>query len=50
MNTIQNQISKFRDILNNSLMKHRLLKTTNYWFQMCSSMDCVEDTQFAIDK
>ena len=49
MNTIQNQISKFRDIFSNSLLKRRLKETTNYWFQIHSSMDCVEDTQLAIN-
>lgn len=49
MKTIQNQMSEFRNMLSNSLIKHKLLKTTNYWFQIHSSMDCVEDTQLAIN-
>ncbi len=49
MNTIQIQMSKFRNLLNDSLLKYKLLNATNNWYQICSSMDCLEDTQLVIN-
>ena len=51
MKTIQELMTNFRVIFNNDVksLKNKILKDSNKWFQICSAMDCVEDTQLAID-
>jgi hypothetical protein len=46
---MEEQINAIRDFINNPRRQYRLLKNEPLWFQLCSSLDVIGDTQLAID-
>lgn len=40
---------RIRDIINKARKKHLLMKNLRLWFQLCSSIDVIEDSDLAID-
>jgi hypothetical protein len=41
-------IKVIRDIINNPRKQYFLLKNRGLWFQLCSCMDVIEDSELAI--
>ncbi len=48
IDTVMGQVLKVRDLINMPRRQHSLLENRSLWFQLCSSLDVIEDTQFAI--
>jgi hypothetical protein len=46
---MEEQIRTIRDFINNPRRQYGLLKNKPLWFQLCSSLDVIGDTQLAID-
>jgi len=49
MENIANLESEIRDLINQPRKKHFLLMDSAQWYQLCSSMDVIGDTELAID-
>ena len=47
--SIPELLKRMRNTVNSSLLKCEILAKDNLWYQLCSSMDCLEDTQLAIN-
>ena len=47
--TLDERISKIRDLINNSRKQHQLLQDDVLWHMLCSCMDTVEDTELALE-
>ena len=46
--SIPELLERMRNTVNSSLLRYEILTKDNLWYQLCSSMDCLEDTQLAI--
>jgi len=42
-------MTNFRNVIDSSLLKYKIEKEENKWYQLCSSMNCIEDNQLAIN-
>jgi len=49
MPSIERQISQIRDLINKPRKQHLLLKNNQFWSQLCSSLDVVQDTDIAME-
>jgi len=49
MEDLTEQIGEIRDLINKPRKLHALISEGSIWFQLCSSMDVVEDAELAID-
>lgn len=46
---MNNLIGIIRDLINKTRTKYQLMKNLQHWNQLCSSMDVIGDTEYAID-
>ncbi len=49
MDNVSEIVGQVRDHVNQGRIKYHLMKNRDYWLQLCSCMDTLEDTEFAID-
>lgn len=49
MAKIERQISNIRDLINKPRKQHLLLRDKEFWNQLCSSLDVLQDTDLALD-
>jgi len=46
---LSDRIDKIRYFINGPVRQHQLLKNTATWFQLCSCLDVLGDTELAIN-
>ncbi|MCK4311926.1 MAG: hypothetical protein KAW88_04250 [Candidatus Cloacimonetes bacterium] len=47
--SVNDLMKKFRSAINSSVIRYSILVDSNRWYQLCSAMDCIEDTQLSIE-